>query len=186
MQTLSQSIGQYLEMCEYERNLSPDTIKAYRIDLRQFSEFTKYEWADRNLLNQYIKHLNQNFAPRSVKRKLASLRAFYHEQEFNGALQESPFHKLHIRIQAPKQLPRIIPNQLVHDLLQSAYDDYSPDKRNVLRDILFWNCCSVPGFGFRSCAVCPLKHFCLKSLSCVYWLTGRAGKNGCFKSRRQN
>ena len=136
MQTLSQSIGQYLEMCEYERNLSTDTIKAYRIDLHQFSEFTKYEWADRDLLNQYIKHLNQNFAPRSVKRKLASVRAFYHEQEFNGTLQENPFHKLHIRIQAPKQLPRIIPNQLVHDLLQSAYDDYSPDKRNVLRDIL--------------------------------------------------
>ena len=98
MQTLSQSINQYLEMCEYERNLSPDTIKAYRIDLRQFAEFTKLEWTDRDLLNQYIKHLNQNFAPRSVKRKLASVRAFYHEQEFSGALQENPFHKLHIRI----------------------------------------------------------------------------------------
>ncbi len=29
MQTLSQSIEQYLEMCEYERNLSADTLKAY-------------------------------------------------------------------------------------------------------------------------------------------------------------
>lgn len=136
MQTLPQSIDQYLEMCEYERNLSSDTIKAYRIDLWQFAEFTKLEWADRDLLNQYIKHLNQNFAPRSVKRKLASVRAFYHEQEFSGALQENPFHKLHIRIQSPKQLPRTIPSQIVHDLLQSAYDDYSPGRRNVLRDIL--------------------------------------------------
>ena len=136
MQTLSQSIDQYLEMCEFERNLSPDTIKAYRIDLWQFSEFTKLEWANRDLLNQYIKYLNQNFAPRSVKRKLASVRAFYHEQEFSGALQENPFQKLHIRIQSPKQLPRTIPSQIVHDLMQSAYDDYSPGKRNVLRDIL--------------------------------------------------
>ena len=68
MQTLSQSIGQYLEMCEYERNLSADTLKAYRIDLRQFSEFAGHEWADRDLLNRYIEHLNQTFAPRSVKR----------------------------------------------------------------------------------------------------------------------
>ncbi len=136
MQTLSQSIDQYLEMCEYERNLSADTIKAYRIDLRQFSEFTEHEWADREMLNQYIKHLNQSFAPRSVKRKLASVRAFYHEQEFSGMLEENPFHKLHIRIQSPKQLPRTIPDQIVHDLLQSAYDDYSPGKRSVLRDIL--------------------------------------------------
>ena len=51
MQALLQSINQYLEMCEYERNLSVDTIKAYRIDLRQFSEFTEHEWADREMLN---------------------------------------------------------------------------------------------------------------------------------------
>ena len=136
MQTLSQSIVQYLEMCEYERNLSADTLKAYRIDLRQFSEFTKGEWADRDMLNRYIKHLNVCFSPRSVKRKLASVRAFYHELEYNGMLEENPFHKLHIRIQSPKQLPRTIPGHLVHDLLQCAYDDYAPNKREVLRDIL--------------------------------------------------
>ena len=136
MQTLSQSIVQYLEMCEYERNLSADTLKAYRIDLRQFLEFTKGEWADRDMLNRYIKHLNVYFSPRSVKRKLASVRAFYHELEYNGILEENPFHKLHIRIQSPKQLPRTIPGHLVHDLLQCAYDDYAPNKREVLRDIL--------------------------------------------------
>ena len=136
MQTLSQSIVQYLEMCHYERNLSADTLKAYRIDLRQFSEFTKGEWADRDMLNRYIKHLNVCFSPRSVKRKLASVRAFYHELEYNGTLEESPFHKLHIRIQSPKQLPRTIPGHLVHDLLQCAYDAYVPNKREVLRDIL--------------------------------------------------
>ena len=48
MQTLSQSIKQYLEMCKYERNLSPDTLKAYQIDLQQFSEFTNQAWADQD------------------------------------------------------------------------------------------------------------------------------------------
>lgn len=136
MQTLSQLIEQYLEMCEYERNLSADTLKAYRTDLRQFSEFTKGEWADRDLLNGYIKHLNMCFAPRSVKRKLASVRAFYHELEYSGTVEENPFHKLHIRIQSPRQLPRTIPDNLVRSLLQSAYDAYSPGRREVLRDIL--------------------------------------------------
>ena len=51
-------------------------------------------------------------------------------------LEENPFHKLHIRIQSPKQLPRTIPGQIVRDMLQSAYDEYSPVKRSVLRDIL--------------------------------------------------
>ena len=125
MQTLSSLIADYLEVGEYEKRLSPDTIKAYRIDLRQFLEFTGGNWPDKGVLNQYIKHINQTYAPRSAKRKLASVRAFYHEMELNGELDENPFDKLHIRIQSPKQLPRIIPEQTVQALLQSVYDSYS-------------------------------------------------------------
>ena len=136
MQTLSSLIADYLEVGEYEKQLSPDTIKAYRIDLRQFLEFTGDVWPDKDVLNQYIKHINQTFAPRSVKRKLASVRAFYHEMELNGELDENPFDKLHIRIQSPKQLPRIIPEQVVQALLQSAYDSYMPGCRETLRDIV--------------------------------------------------
>jgi site-specific recombinase XerD len=39
MQTLSSLIADYLEVCEYEKQLSQDKIKAYRIDLQQFLEF---------------------------------------------------------------------------------------------------------------------------------------------------
>lgn len=136
MQILSALIVDYLETGEYEKQLSPDTIKAYRIDLRQFLDFTGGEWADRNMLNQYIKYLNQHFAPRSAKRKLASVRAFYHEMEICGELGENPFNKLHIRIHSPQQLPRVIPEQIVQALLQSAYNAYMPGCREVLRDIV--------------------------------------------------
>ena len=136
MRTLSSLIAGYLETGEYEKQLSPDTIKAYRIDLRQFVDFTEGAWADKDMLNQYIKYLNQHFAPRSVKRKLASIRAFYHEMEISGELEADPFDKLHIRIHSPQQLPRIIPEQIVQALLQSAYDAYTQGCREVLRDIL--------------------------------------------------
>ena len=136
MQTLSSLIADYLETGKYEKQLSPDTIKAYRIDLRQFLDFTGGEWADRNMLNQYIKYLNQHFAPRSAKRKLASVRAFYHEMEICGEFGENPFNKLHIRIHSPQQLPRVIPEQIVQALLQSAYNAYMPGCREVLRDIV--------------------------------------------------
>lgn len=136
MQNLSSWIDAYLEVCEYEKNLSPDTVKAYRIDLKQFLTFTDENSVDLELLNRYIKHLNQTFSPRSVKRKLASIRAFFHELEMNGTLLENPFEKFHIRIQTPRQLPRIIPDQLVQSLLQSAYDAYAPGRKQVLRDIV--------------------------------------------------
>lgn len=133
---LSDSIGVYLETSEYERKLSPNTLKAYRIDLQQFITFVNGAWPDRDLLSSYVKYLNQNFSPRSVKRKLASVRAFYHELKLGGTLEESPFDRLHIRIQSPKQLPRIIPTHIVHDLLQCAYAAYSPSRRDTLRDIV--------------------------------------------------
>ena len=63
MRTLSLLIANYLELGEYEKRLSQNTIKAYRIDLRQFIDFTEGLWADKDMLNQYIKYLNQNFAP---------------------------------------------------------------------------------------------------------------------------
>ena len=136
MQTLSSLIAGYLEIDEYEKQLSPDTIKAYRIDLRQLLDLTGGDWADKDVVNQYIKYLNQHFAPRSVKRKLASIRAFYHEMEMSGELEENPFNKLHIRIHSSQQLPRIIPEQIVQALLQSAYDAYTQGDREVLRDIV--------------------------------------------------
>ena len=136
MNSLSSCIIDYLETGEYEKQLSPNTIKAYRIDLQQFSVFTGGTWADKDTLRQYVKYLNQHFAPRSVKRKLASIRAFYHEMELCGELDGNPFDKLHIRIHSPKQLPRLIPSEIVQALLQSAYDTYTSGCREVLRDIV--------------------------------------------------
>lgn len=136
METLSAQIAAYLEMCEFEKNLSPDTLKAYRIDLAQLLAFAEDGAVDLDLLNRYIKHLNQSFAPRTVKRKLASIRAFLQEQTLNGTLPENPFDKLHIRIHTPRQLPRVIPDALIEPLLQSVYDAYSIGRREHLRDIV--------------------------------------------------
>lgn len=71
MKALSSLIKSYLEIGEYEKKLSFDTIKAYRIDLRQFCEFTKGKIADTEMLGQYIKHLNQHFAPPIRKTKIS-------------------------------------------------------------------------------------------------------------------
>ena len=139
MEKMTEAIAHYLEDCELGRKLSASTVKAYRIDLLQFSRFTGGAWGDRELLNRYVKHLNQTFAPRSVKRKLASVRAFYQEQEQSGLLEENPFQKLHLRIQSPQQIPRVIPGQMVRDILQAAYDAYqpaAPGGRQTLRDIV--------------------------------------------------
>lgn len=160
MQSLSDLITAYIEMCEHQRKLSRDTVKAYRIDLKQFLQFVDGATIDLELLNRYVKHLNQNYAPRSVKRKLASLRAFYNELELNEAISENPFGQLHVRLQMPRQLPRIIPEQLVQKILQNSYDAYEPGRREVLRDIVVLEL--LFSTGLRVSELCALSKACFQ------------------------
>lgn len=87
MRTLA---DEYLAACEFGKRLSADTVKAYRIDLRQYLEFAGDAPGSRELLSRYIAHLNSAFAPRSAKRKLASVRAFYRALELDGILEDNP------------------------------------------------------------------------------------------------
>lgn len=137
MSPLDTQIKQYLSACKFEKKLSADTLKAYRIDLIQFAAFAKDDIIDKALLGKYVAYLNQNFAPRSVKRKIASVRAFYAALTESEMIDENPFQRFHLHIVYPKELPRIIPKGVVEKLLQRAYCEYgkSPD-RWLLRDIL--------------------------------------------------
>lgn len=136
MQSHLKQIVWYLNLITYEKKLSPHTIKAYKIDLQQFYTFTDGRKIDRELLKEYIVHLNQQFSPRSAKRKLASIRAFFQELTLSEQIAESPFNRLRIRLHTPKQLPRTIAKPIITNLLQAAYLEQQNGSRFVLRDIL--------------------------------------------------
>lgn len=65
--------------------------------------------------------MNQHFKPQSVKRKLASLKAFCHYLETEDILPENPFRKLTIGIREPQQLPRTIPLRIIEAMLSASY-----------------------------------------------------------------
>src|ERR1700749_115708 len=69
------AIAQFLFHCQYEKNLSPKTLKAYSIDLRQFRVFiaaelgvTELGGIEKVVLRAYIKSLFGDLAEKSVKR----------------------------------------------------------------------------------------------------------------------
>lgn len=137
MSVLTDQISNYLLACELEKKLSPDTVKAYRIDLAQFAAIAQDSSVDKAMLSRYVAHLNQNFAPRSVKRKLASVRAFYAALEEQELIEESPFRRFHLHIVYPKELPRVIPTCTIEALFREAYGQYRDSGgRWALRDIL--------------------------------------------------
>lgn len=136
MENLQHYIDWYLTVCAKEKRLSADTLKAYGIDLRQFRDFASGKEVGRELLSGYIQELNRKFSPRSAKRKIASVRAFFRELEYRELIGDNPFEKVRVRIQMPKQLPRVIPEDAVKKILRQAYAAYSAKQsRWALRDI---------------------------------------------------
>lgn len=109
MDTLNECIKNYLEYCNFQKCLDTKTLKAYRIDLRQFSDQIRtiaiYEITAASL-EQYIAHLHGRYKPKTVKRKIASVKALFHYLEYKEILDCNPFNKMRIRFREPVILPK--------------------------------------------------------------------------------
>ncbi len=142
MITLPTQIDIYLKYCKSQKRLDEKTIKAYQIDLRQFAAFTTLEIGDitPDILENYIAHLHQKYKPKTVKRKIASLKALFHYFEYKEIIQKNPFHKVQIKFREPVILPKTIPLYTLEIFLSTIYKQRSLaktdyQKRNALRDI---------------------------------------------------
>lgn len=96
MNTLGNYITEYLEYCEYRKHLNVKSLKAYKIDLKQYDTFScdLPEYLSRNTLDSFLTNLHKQYKAKTVKRKIASLKAFFHYLEYKDLLEENPFNKL--------------------------------------------------------------------------------------------
>lgn len=153
----------YLQYCEFQKKLDQKTLKAYKIDLSQFvtqlnvdenSELTK----DR--ISFYISNLHVDSAPKTAKRKIASLRAFLNHLEFEEVLEVNPLRKIRLKFQEPHILPRTIPLKTIEHLLSHAYHEHqkaqsSHKKCATLRDLVILELLFMT--GARISEICTLK-----------------------------
>lgn len=142
MNDLKQIIETYLKNCAIVKELNYKTLKAYRIDLMQFEEKMKLyeELTNRIKLNEYISIIHQKYQPRTTKRKIASIKAFYRYLEFEDLIQVNPFDKINVKFREPLELPRVIPSHIIESLISTMYKQLIHSKneythRNTLRDI---------------------------------------------------
>lgn len=116
-------IEQYLKYCRYEKGLNEKTIKAYRIDLVQFSLFLEKSLlkCDKGNIQSYLTELYGQYKAKSIKRKIASLKAFYNYLESEEIMEINPFTKLRVKVHEPFLLPKTIPLTNIDLILQCAY-----------------------------------------------------------------
>lgn len=148
MSTVAEGIKSFLFHCQYEKTLSTKTLQAYQIDLNQFVAFLKeisfngsIAELDRVVLRAYVKHI-AHWKPKTIKRKIACIKAMFNFWEFEDNIPSNPFHKMRINIKEPRQLPVVMDQAEVHAILKKAYDRKSQIKnrhsygcKEVLRDI---------------------------------------------------
>ena len=112
MKNIKEHINNYLSHCLTQKRLDSKTIKAYKIDLIQFSDVTNANYIyeiDINILEEYISFLNNTYKSKTVKRKLASIKAFYHYLEYKDIINYNPFNKIITQLREPLILPKVIP-----------------------------------------------------------------------------
>lgn len=161
MENLEKNVRNYLEYCDVQKRLDGKTLKAYRIDLRQFLEQMVDVEITVDLLEEYIGKLHKKFKPKTVKRKIASLKAFFHYLEYKEIIERNPFNRIQVHFREPVILPKTIPLNVIEKFLGTIYRQMNNagtiyQKRNALRDaavveLLF-------ATGMRISELCTLKN----------------------------
>lgn len=116
-------IKKYLEYCSLEKKLSKHTIKAYRIDLFQFIAFKENISISKEDLTKYIQYLHKTYKPKTIKRKIAALKAFVHHLYYEEIIEFNPFDKIDTSFKEPLRLPHTIPKNIIQLLLTASYQN---------------------------------------------------------------
>lgn len=162
MHNLTLLTKQYLDYCQYQKKLNGKTLKAYSIDIVQFQQLVEKMdgCLTKNNLSQYATYLHKTYKPKTIKRKIACIRAFFHWMEYEEILQENPFSKINLKFHEPKTLPQTITLDMIGTLLQAAYqeaiyNENSSKQNTCLRNIAVLELLFAS--GMRVSELCSLK-----------------------------
>lgn len=128
---------QYFEYCEFRKQLDWKTLKAYRIDLQQFFEMVQCDEPQKSEIEAYIMNLHKRYKQKTVKRKIASIKAFYNYLEEEELIGESPFRRINVKFKEDVMLPRIISREDIEHLLNymhTCFKECGEEERFWLRD----------------------------------------------------
>lgn len=132
---IREKVEPYLEYCQYRKELDEKTLKAYRIDLRQYFAFVDCEDPGREEIEDYIVELHKTRKQKTVKRKIAAIKAFYNYLEEEDLIEKNPFRKIRLKFQEAKVLPRVIPREDIEQLLNYMYSCGNLEDKYWLRDV---------------------------------------------------
>ncbi|XZH88407.1 tyrosine-type recombinase/integrase [Clostridium perfringens] len=181
--SLKELINQYLLKCEFQNNLDKKTLKAYRIDLNQFLDFTidNEDFYKKDRVIKYIYYLNKsNYAIKTIKRKIASIRAFFYYLNYEDIIDVNPFSKIKLKLKEPLILPKTISIDEIQKLFTYVYSEMEKCNKNsyrykeIVRDIAVLEL--LIGTGIRISELCTLKSDNIICSSNIIKIYGKGSK----------
>lgn len=133
-------VNDYLNECKYRKRLNYNTIRAYTIDLMQFARYVDYDLLNLEKVKEFVYELNKKYTKyRTIKRKIASIKAFYMYLEDEELIEFSPFQRVKFKSKEPKELPKIVSNEILHkvfdylfEMIENPNNEYQ--KRKAIQD----------------------------------------------------
>lgn len=131
------------------------------------------------ILENYIANLHLKYKPKTVKRKIASVKALFHYLDYKDVIDQNPFNKLQIHFREPVKLPKTIPLQTVETVLSIIYvqhDNAKTDyqKKNTLRDISVIELLFAT--GMRISELCNLRYDDINLQDGIVLIYGKSNK----------
>ena len=126
---VTKSFEPFLNYLKNIKNCSEHTLRNYSIDLNSFKNFLeefKADEIDRKTIRAYLAKLHdENFAKKTVARRMSSLRSFFKYAQGEGLVTHNPIEEVEI----PK-IDRYLPVSLNYDQVVHLFEQ--PDKSSYL------------------------------------------------------
>lgn len=168
----------FLEYLNVEKHASKHTIIAYTNDLQQFTDFMQsdYEVQDLSLatgkqIRTWVVHLMQEGkTPRTVRRKLATLKAFFKYLRRQAVIQKDPMLKV-IAPKMGKRLPNFVQEDKMDLLLDEIEfpDTYSGHRNRLMLELFYMT-------GMRRSELIALKVQDIDYANAILKITGKGKK----------
>lgn len=139
-------VERFLSYLRFEKRYSDHTVTAYGRDLEDFREYLAVQYetddfteAESPMVKSWMVFLlEKGIAPRSINRKVVSLRTFYRWCMKEDLLKVSPVDSI-VAMKTPKRLPQYVDEGSMTELLDRVMhgDDYEGIRDRVIIDLLY-------------------------------------------------
>ena len=140
-----EKVGEFLAYLTNEKRFSSHTCQAYQKDLAEFLEFAEHrtikDWhkVHSQDIRMYVAELHRaEQSPRSIQRKLSSLRSFFRFLMREGVVQNNPAEGVKTP-KVGKALPKVLDVDQVQGLLNTQSDDILTVRDLAMLE-LFYGC----------------------------------------------